>query len=390
MNEDKQRRMLFVANVSREHIRKFHIPFINYMRQREWRVDVACRLDEPIPECDCAFDLPCDRNPFRAKLWKTAHVLREIIVRGEYDVVVCNTLTGSIITRLARFIMGQTPLDAPPVIYINHGLHYFKGAPLHRWIMGYPVERLLAPLCDVFVAINDEDFDMAKRTLRVGRIEKLDGIGVELDRFSGVTLSADERDEIRKSLGFSSDDTVVVYTAEINRNKNQKMLLRVMRELTKTLPTARLLLVGPEHDSGKLRRLAEKMKLSGSVVFAGWRSDVPRVLAASDLYAASSLSEGLPVNLLEAMAASLPVTAVQNRGHSALIRDGENGYLVDRRDVRTMAERLEMLARNKAERERISDAARRDIAGYDINAVMREEERIVCSVMGDKVRKTAR
>lgn len=110
MNEDKQRRMLFVANVSREHIRKFHIPFINYMRQREWRVDVACRLDEPIPECDCAFDLPCDRNPFRAKLWKTAHVLREIIVRGEYDVVVCNTLTGSIITRLARFIMGQTPL----------------------------------------------------------------------------------------------------------------------------------------------------------------------------------------------------------------------------------------------------------------------------------------
>lgn len=256
--------------------------------------------------------------------------------------------------------------------------------------MGYPVERLLAPLCDVFVAINDEDFDMAKRTLRVGRIEKLDGIGVELDRFSGVTLSADERDEIRKSLGFSSDDTVVVYTAEINRNKNQKMLLRVMRELTKTLPTARLLLVGPEHDSGKLRRLAEKMKLSGSVVFAGWRSDVPRVLAASDLYAASSLSEGLPVNLLEAMAASLPVTAVQNRGHSALIRDGENGYLVDRRDVRTMAERLEMLARNKAERERISDAARRDIAGYDINAVMREEERIVCSVMGDKVRKTAR
>lgn len=390
MNEDRQRRLLIVANVSREHIRKFHIPFIEHMKGRGWRVDVACRLDAPIPECDRAFDLPCDRNPFRGGILKSARLCRDIIEREKYDAVLCNTLTGSIVARLARKMSAHRSVTTPPVIYINHGLHYFTGAPLHRWLLGYPLERMLAPLCDVFVAINDADYEMARRTLHVRRIERLNGIGVSLDSFPAPAPSTDERRAIREELGCECDDTLIVYTAEINRNKNQRLLLRALKELLITVPTARLLLVGPEHDGGKARRLADKMKLSDRVVFAGWRSDVPRILSACDLYAASSLSEGLPVNLLEAMASGLPVVAAENRGHAQLIRDGENGYLVAQGDACAMARHLAALASDSGERERIVTAALDSIACYDINSVMLDEEQIVLFCVGDAPNEKAR
>lgn len=379
MKETKQRRLLLVANVSKEHIRKFHIPFIKYMRSRSWCVDVACRLDEPIPECDRAFDLPCDRNPFRGRTFHSARLLRDIIAHGEYDVVVCNTLTGSIITRIARRKMGRTLPASPPIVYINHGLHYFAGAPLHRWLLGFPTERALVPFCDVLVTINDADYEMARRTLHPRRLEKLNGIGVDLERFSSHRLGESERRKKRAELGIPEDSTVIAYTAELNRNKNQQLLLHAMKQLVTDVPNARLLLIGPEHDGGRTRRLAERLELTHCVTFAGWRSDVPELLAASDLYAASSLSEGLPINVLEAMASSLPVVAARNRGHAQLICDGANGYLTEKNDASAMAHFLRELCVSPDRRASFAEAARRDAEKYSVSAVLTEEERIITS-----------
>ena len=64
-------KVLIVANVSKEHIRKFHIPFISFMRKKGWVVDVACRLDVPVPEASNQFDLPCNRNQFSGGVLKS-------------------------------------------------------------------------------------------------------------------------------------------------------------------------------------------------------------------------------------------------------------------------------------------------------------------------------
>ena len=72
-------KVLIVANVSKEHIRKFHIPFISFMRKKGWVVDVACRLDVPVPEASNQFDLPCNRNPFSGGVLKSIIKLEKII-----------------------------------------------------------------------------------------------------------------------------------------------------------------------------------------------------------------------------------------------------------------------------------------------------------------------
>lgn len=164
--------ILLVANVSKEHIRKFHLPFIEYMKSKNWVVDVACKLDEPVPECDHSFGLPCERNPFRSKIKKSVTVLEKIVAEQNYDAVICNTLTGSIVARLAKSKLGK---KFPKLFYINHGLHFFEGATMSRWIMGYPLEKILARSTDVLVTINGADFQMAQKCLKPKKIERLYG-----------------------------------------------------------------------------------------------------------------------------------------------------------------------------------------------------------------------
>lgn len=221
-------KVLIVANVSKEHIRKFHIPFISFMRKKGWVVDVACRLDVPVPEASNQFDLPCNRNPFSGGVLKSIIKLEKIIDSNQYDVIHCNTITGSIIARLASI---KARKKGTRVFYTNHGLHYFNGAPISRWIIGYPMEKILAPLTDCLITINDDDYRMVKKTLKVaGNVEKIHGIGVDLNRFRNLPSNYSPLSQ-RAAIGINSDAFVLMYVAELIENKNQEVLLESVSRL---------------------------------------------------------------------------------------------------------------------------------------------------------------
>lgn len=364
------KKVLLVANVSKEHVRKFHIPFILKMREQGWQTDVACRMDAAIPECDHAYPLPCNRNPFDGGLWESIKIVRDLIREQQYDVVHCNTITGSIVARLAAMPFRKRGLK---VFYTDHGLHFFKGASLSRWVMGYPIEKLLAGSTDVLITVNKEDYQMANRHLRAcGAIEKIDGIGVDLSRFRDFSFQNESRDDVREKIGLQPDSFAVGYVAEIVDNKNQIALLKTLKIVRKSIPNVMLVLVGPEHDGGWLRREALKMGLGDCVLFLGWRNDVPAILHAVDIYAASSKSEGLGLNLIEAMACNLPVVAYENRGHREVIRHKINGILVRQGDYERMASWLVRLYQKADLREKLISNAQRDIAKYETENVLTE------------------
>ena len=384
------RKILIVANVAQEHIRKFHIHIIQFLQSQGWQVDVACRMDVPVPEADQTFDLPCDRNPLKGGLLKSAGMLCDIIEKNQYDAVICNTLTGSIIARLGmqklrRKIKGSDAV--PTLFYIVHGLHFFEGASVPRWIMGYPMEKLLAPMTDVLITINAADDMMVRKCLKPGAFERIPGIGCKLDRFRDCVVSEEERMHIRESFGIEKDDLVLTYVAEINDNKNQGILLDVMDEVRKEIPGAKLLLIGPAHDDGRLetqaKEQAEAEGRANDVIFAGWRNDVPQLLNCADIYVASSKSEGLPINLIEAMACNLPVVAGKNRGHSEIINHGQNGFLVERGDSKAMTEYVLKLAKDANLRESLVRQAQKDIEQYaseNVHQVLEEIlEKYICS-----------
>jgi len=360
-------KLLLVANVSKEHIRKFHIPFILRMKELGWRVDVACRMDEAVPECDNAYDLPCARNPFDGGIRNSIRMLRGIIRENGYDVVLCNTVVGSLIARVAAAPFRKKGLK---VIYLNHGIHFFPGAPKRRWLLGYPMEKLLASETDVLITINSSDYDTAKKYLNIPVIEQIHGMGVDLSRFKESVLSEEERLRYRESLGIAAGDMVLTYVAEIIDNKNQIMLLDMLALIRERIPNTKLLLIGPVHDNGTLAQTVAERNLQEQVQLLGWRDDVPALLHISDIYVASSKSEGLGLNLIEAMACDLPVVATRNRGHAETVEDGVNGFLVDVNDHRAMAEKVLLLHDDTELRQTIIRRAHADIEKFEKESTM--------------------
>ena len=319
------RKILFVANVAKEHIIKFHLPTIRVFKEQGWQVDVACSGTDSIPLCDHQFVMPWKRRPFTLGTIKGIIELRRILSRSHYDVVYCHTPVGGLVARLASKPIRK---KGTRVIYCAHGLHFYKGAPLINWILYYPVERILAKYTDLIFTINSEDTDLIKKKFRKGiELHQLPGIGVDFRRLNVESVKK-ERNLIRDEYHIPQSAYVLIYIAEIINNKNQKLLVDTLRLLRNDNQDVYLLLLGPIHDKGKLKAYVDAVSLSEYVIFAGWRDDVASFLYASDLCAASSIREGFGINLIEAMYCGLPVIATNNRGHRSIIVNGENGLLV--------------------------------------------------------------
>src|SRR5262249_29475770 len=122
----------------------------------------------------------------------------------------------------------------------------------------------------------------------------------------------------------------------------------------------------------ELENFAAEQGLGRAIIFAGLRHDVPRLLRAMDVFALSSLSEGMPITVLEAMSASLPVVATQVRANPELVREVATGFLVEPRADEAMAERLSRLFVDRSLARRLGTAGRRKVErNYSLDIMLR-------------------
>ncbi len=365
------KKILFVANVAKEHIMKFHIPTIKALKDAGWIVDVACSGDDDIPYCDNQFKTCWKRTPFTTKTFAGVKELEGIIDNGQYDIIYCHTPIGGLIGRLAA---RKARKNGTKVVYFAHGFHFYKGAPIINWLVYYPIEKFLSLFTDCLITINEEDYNFACKNLHAKKIRNISGIGVNLSRFKNNTDEPREelRKRIRHSLSIDNNDIVLTYVAELIPNKNQLSLLNMLETLTTEYPNAKLMLVGPDHYNGKVQSRADEMGLADNVIFTGWRNDVPDLLAASDFAVPASIREGLGLNVIEAMAVGIPVVAYDNRGHRDIIKNGINGYIVENGNHKEMASIISMLIKNHELKEQLTNNALSSIEKYDSSSVLNE------------------
>lgn len=346
------KKILFVANVAKEHVNKFHIPTIKYLQSKGWQVDVACSLDAEVPAGDHIYSMSWKRSPFSLNTIKGIRELRHLIAENGYDIIYCHTPVGGLVARLAS---REARKNGTKVVYCAHGLHFFSGAPLVNWLVFYPMEKWMAKMTDMFITINPEDYERVKRCFNPKMVVKMiPGIGVNFDRLN-IENSETARIKYRKKLGIPMEAEVLIYVAEILKNKNQQMLIRVLKILHDKGRKMYLLLPGPDHSQGEFQRLAEALGLKDYVKFLGWRSDIGELMAASDMCVASSIREGFGINLVEAQYCHLPVVAVTNRGHRAIIKNGKNGFLVPMNDCDAMADTVLKVFDDKALYQRLAN-----------------------------------
>lgn len=356
-------KVLLVANVAKEHVNKFHIPTIKYLQSKGWQVDVACSVDAEVPAGNHVYNMSWKRSPFTLGTFKGIKELKALIAKGDYDIVYCHTPVGGMV---ARFAARSFRKEGVKVVYCAHGLHFYKGASLVNWLLFYPMEKWMAKMTDMFITINPEDYERVKKDFNHEmQVEMIHGIGVNFDR-----LDIENPKNVRKiyhaELHIPDEAEVLIYVAEILKNKNQQMLIHALKEMHDKGRKAYLLLPGPNHSNGEYQKLADELGLHEYVRFLGWRSDIGQLMAASDICVASSIREGFGINLVEAQYCHLPVVAVTNRGHRAIIKDGENGYLIPMNDSKMMAEKVMYVLDNKEEYKRLANI---DVTAYKSESI---------------------
>ncbi|MNI34657.1 putative glycosyltransferase EpsD [compost metagenome] len=360
-------RVLFCATVV-SHLKAFHLPYLQWFKEQGWEVHAAACGEEALSHVDKQFNLSIERSPFKWSNITAYRGLKQLIDRNDYDIIHCHTPMGAVLTRLAA---RNARHRGTKVIYTAHGFHFFTGASKVNWLIYYPVEKWLSRYTDCLITMNREDYErIQKRRFRAKSIAYVHGVGIDFNKYKPV--SADEKAQLRAEYGIENDKFVLIYAAELTRRKNQNLLFEVIDKLRERIPNIQLLLAGKGELEAYYKGLAQEMGLEDRVTFLGHRSDMNKLYAMSDLAVSSSRQEGLPVNVMEAIASGLPVVATDVRGNRDLVSDGVHGLLVELGDAAAFGEAILQLFEKPALRESISREYVRLTKLYSISNVLGE------------------
>ncbi|MFH1513418.1 MAG: glycosyltransferase family 4 protein [Bacillota bacterium] len=358
-----KKKVLFIATVLRGHMLVFHLPYMQWFQKQGYEVHCCAGNDTgespaAVPNCDRYIEIAFERNPLHPKNRKAFRQLRALISREEYALIHCHTPVGGMLGRLAA---RKARRKGTAVCYTVHGFHFFSGAPLKNWFLYYTTERILARMTDLLVTINQEDFARASR-FKAREVALVHGVGVDLTRFDTMP----DRNAVRKEFAAGADTPVIITVGEHTKRKNHAACIRAL----KTIKDAVLVFCGVGQQEAMLRQLAEECRVAERVRFLGFRKDIPALLSAADIFLFPSLHEGLPVSLMEAMAAGLPCVISNVRGNTDLIRDGEGGFLYEPDDIAGFAEGLRVLIANKDLREQFGERNRAEVRKYGLPNVL--------------------
>jgi glycosyltransferase involved in cell wall biosynthesis len=216
-------------------------------------------------------------------------------------------------------------------------------------------EHLLSYAAHRFVGVSEETVEDVVRYERIPR-RKVVMIpnGVDGAPFR-CSIDAGAK---RRELGLPAEGPLLGVGARLVPEKGLEDLIEAVRLLRTGFPTLRLLIAGSGPLEDSLQELAQQRGVADAVHLLGVRHDMPELLRLFDVYVLSSLREGLPMGLLEAMAAECPVVATRVGGIPSVIEDGVNGLLAPPRDPEALAAAIETLLVDKALRSSFSERSR--------------------------------
>jgi glycosyltransferase involved in cell wall biosynthesis len=195
--------------------------------------------------------------------------------------------------------------------------------------------------------------------------------GVPVDELRG---RAGQRERWRTDLGLRDDEVAVCSVANFRATKDHATLLRAAALLRDTHPSVRFFLVGDGALRAPIEELRHELGLEQSVVMLGSRSDAIELLAAADIFCLSSIQEGHPIALMEAMAVGLPVVGTTVGGIARCVRDGVDGLLVEPRQPVLLADALGRLASDAGLRGRMAANSRMHADDFSIEATARQHD----------------
>lgn len=313
------------------------------LRQEGWEVDIVSgpqtgsegSLIEIVQERGIPLvlepTLVREVNPVKdlLSIWRLARLMRQ----GNYTIVHTHSSKAGIVGRWAAKLAG-----VPVIVHTVHGWgHHERQHPLIRayyiWL-----EKLTLPITDKLIVVSALNIDKGLAD-GIGKATNYVVIrsGIELDRFGHPQVS---RTATRAAWGIPQDAVVIGSVTRLSPQKAPLDFVQAAAQVAQRYPQTYFMMVGDGPLRGEVEALATNLGIADRLVLTGLRRDVPELMAAFDLFALSSLWEGLPRVLPQAMATSLPIVATACDGSAEAITDGVNGFLVPPGEPVLLAQRL--------------------------------------------------
>lgn len=254
-------------------------------------------------------------------------------------------------------LLGRTAAKMAGVKVILHTIHgwsfnnYQHPAVRNLFIF---LERMAAKFTNKIIVVCKHDLQKGLNNRIAGETKyALISYGVDYKRFNN-----DMGQRVKQNLGVKKEELLVTNISCFKPQKSPLDFIKLAALIKPVCPKAKFLLVG----DGKLRKKIEKtvkqLNLEDRVILSGWRRDIPEILSATDIFVLTSLWEGLPITVLEAGIAGVPVVATDTGGIREVVSEGETGFMVLPRDIQGMRNKLDILLKDAFLRRKIAERSR--------------------------------
>lgn len=371
-------KVLMLASVA-SMIDQFNMPNIHLMQQMGYEVHVVCNFIEG-NTCDEArihklqqtlhqmhvvqhqWDCPRDVYSIQ-KCYLAYRQLHKLMACHHFAWMHCHSPIGGALARIAAH---QYSIR---IVYTAHGFHFYQGAPLKNWLIYYPVEKMLAHYTEMLITLNKEDYRLAKKSLKAGKICYIPGVGIDVRRFQEIhseDMRTLVRRDVRRKYGIPQNALLLLSVGELSRRKNHQAVIRALAGLGRK--DIYYLICGQGSCREQLMQSARRLGVSVYLRLTGYQEDVASLYQAADVFVFPSLQEGMPVALMEAMASGMPCVVSQIRGNRELI-DQNGGQKFPPMQTARIMECLEEMLSDKELRHQCGCYNRRKIQNYTIDMV---------------------
>ena len=268
------------------------------------------------------------------KDWAAVQHVRKIIKNWQPDIVHCHSSKAGIVGRIAAW------LECVPGVFTAHGWAFTEGVPITRRVLYSIIENIMLNITAKCFCVSEYDRCLAKKWfLRDSHrlITVHNGVVEALPQGEAVARKRDTGGILR-----------LIMVGRFSKQKDHMLLIKAVHDINQKYPgQVHLSLVGDGDLFAAAKQYVVVNNLGEFIILLGESTCVDSLLAQSDVFCLISNYEGLPISIIEAMRAGLPVIASDVGGNNELVVDGVNGYLVSRGDRKGLVQAIEKLIKDR-------------------------------------------
>lgn len=312
-------------------------------------------------------------------LMKLARLLRQIRKKEPRLPVIVHTHSSKagVLGRWAAFMAG-----CEVVIHTYHGFGFHdRQSPPVRFLFK-SAERITRPATDAFICVSRNNMEKGKKEKVLREKDTyLIRSGIDIGEFypEGRNIRA-----IKESIGIPPEAPLVGMISNFKPQKSPVDFAQIAGLVSEKAPQAHFYIAGDGVLRPQVEQRVKELGITQRFHILGWRRDVPELVAAADVLVLTSLFEGLPRVVPQAMAARRPVVATQVDGTPEAVTEGITGFLAKPGDTETMARRIVELLNDPRLRKKMGDEAGKRVGEFDVDKMVRDQEELYLKLLQRK------